>query len=228
MEAGRKSQADDCGDYQDAFRKKVFGLLKMGYDALIGERLDSNGLGAASWKNEEEEHITGEMARAIHKILESRTSPKWAGRFAIHEDPPIHAPGRKGKRRKRVDIEFEWTRRGPRPRYPFEAKRLCRNTHAIGDYLGPKGLGEFLSGHYGGGRDEAGMVGYIQSDTPESWAVKAQKKFEKEPEKIKARPDGNWREAVIINELPYCFYSKHHRDSGDGPIEIYHVFFVFC
>jgi hypothetical protein len=219
MEAGKKFQTDDCGDYQDAFRKKVFRLLKMGYDALHSK----------SFKNYEEEDITGEIVEIIKKILESRKSPKWAGHFSIHEEPPINAQSRKGKRRKRIDIEFEWTRRGVRPRYPFEAKRLCKNTHAtMGEYLGAKGLGEFVSGHYAGDKDEAGMLGYIQSDTPEFWGAKAQKKFEKEPEKINACSDGNWTEAVIIEELPHCFYSKHHRASGDRPIEIYHAFFVFC
>src|SRR3989339_432301 len=103
--------------YQKAFRKKVFTLLKMGYD-----RLDT-----IYFKNAEEEDITGELVRTIKEILEDRSSPEWMISFAIHEETRINTPGRKGKRRKRVDIEFEGVCHGRRPRYPFEAKRLCTN-----------------------------------------------------------------------------------------------------
>jgi len=167
MQSDRRPKADDSKEYQKAFRRKVFKLLKMGYD-----RLD-----AASFKNSEEEDITGEIVREINEILEDRGSPSWVSSLAVHEELRINEPTRKGKRRKRVDIEFEWVCHGPRHRYPFEAKRLCVNTHPIGEYVGPAGLGEFLSGNYAQDRIEAGMIGYVQSDTPKSWATKAQTKF---------------------------------------------------
>ncbi len=219
MIPAKKPQTDDSYEYQTAFRKKVFKLLKMGYD-----RLD-----IVSFKDAEEEDITGEIVRKINEILEDRGSPPWVSYFAIHEDPSINAVGRKGKRRKRIDIEFERVCHGPRPRYPFEAKRLCTNTHAtMGKYLGSEGLGEFLSGSYARDKIEAGMIGYIQSDTPEFWAAKAQKTFLDETEKIKACPDGNWADVPIIDRLTHCFRSKHHRTSEEGPITLYHTFLVFC
>lgn len=72
------------------------------------------------------------------------------------------------------------------------------------------------------------MIGYIQSDTPEIWAGKARSEFNKEPEKIKACPDGAWTKAVIIDELSHCFRSKHDRNAIPRPITIFHAFFVFC
>jgi hypothetical protein len=219
MEPASKPQTDDSNEYQKAFRKKVFTLLKMGYDRLE----------TISFNDAVEEDITGEITRNINEILVDRSSPRWVSYFAVHEDPRINVAGRRGKHRQRVDIEFERVCHGPRPRYSFEAKRLCTNTHAtMGEYMGSTGLGEFLSGNYARDKIEAGMLGYIQSDTPELWSTKALKTFKKEPEKIKACPDGNWTNVVIIDELPHCFRSKHHRISEEDPITIYHTFLVFC
>jgi hypothetical protein len=218
MQSDRQPKADDSKEYQKAFRVFVFKLLKMGYD-----RLD-----AASLKDSEEEDITGEIVREINEILDDRGSPSWVRFFTVHEELRINEAGRRGKRRKRVDIEFEWVCHCPRPHYPFEAKRLCINTHPISEYVSPSGLGEFLSGNYAQDRIEAGMIGYVQSDTPESWAAKAQKKFEKEPEIIQACSDGNWTNIKIISELGHCFRSKHHRSTEKRPITLYHVFLIFC
>lgn len=218
MQPNRQLKADDSKEYQKAFREKVFKLLNMGYD-----RLD-----AASLKDSEEEDITGEIVRKINEILEDRGSPSWVSFFAIHEDPMINEPGRRGKRRKRIDIEFQWVCQGPRPSYPFEAKRLCSNTHPIGKYVGSTGLGEFLSGNYARDKLEAGMIGYVQSDTPKSWAEKAQKKFDKEPKLVRACSDGSWTSITIIGELSHCFRSKHHRITKKRPITLYHVFLIFC
>ncbi|MDA3918298.1 MAG: hypothetical protein PF690_15175 [Deltaproteobacteria bacterium] len=218
MQSGRQPKADDNKEYQKAFRKYVFKLLKMGYD-----RLD-----AISLQDSEEEDITGEIVREINDILEYRGSPQWVRNFAVHEELRINDPDRRGKRRKRIDIEFEWVCHCPRHRYPFEAKRLCVNTHPIGEYVGSAGLGEFLSGNYAQDKIEAGMIGYVQSDTPESWAAKVQNKFEKDSEIIKACPDGNWTNITIIGGLTHCFRSKHHRVAEKRPITLYHVSLIFC
>ena len=127
MPSDKQPTKDDSKDYQKAFRRKIFTLLNMGY-----ERLDN-----ASLKDSEEEDITGEIVREINEILEDRGSPSWVGSFAVHEELRINKPTRKGKRRKRVDIDFEWVCHGPRQHYPFEAKRLRVNSHPISDYLEP-------------------------------------------------------------------------------------------
>ena len=218
MQSNRQPKTDDSKEYQKAFREYVFKLLKMGYD-----RLDT-----VSLQDSEEEDITGEIVREINEILEDRGSPPWVRLFAVHEELRINEPGRRGKRRKRVDIEFEWVCHCPRHHYPFEAKRLCVNTHPIGEYVGPAGLGEFLSGNYAREKLEAGMIGYVQSDTPKSWAKKAQKKFDKEPKLVRACSDGSWTSITIIGELSHCFRSKHNRITKKRPITLYHVFLIFC
>ena len=208
---------DDSIDYQIAFRKKVFALLNMGYSRLEPK----------IFKEAQEEEITGEIVREMNEVLVGRSAPKWASFIAVHEDPRINSPRRKGKNRKKADIEFEYVRHHNRPRYPFEAKRLCTNSHPVGVYLGPEGLGEFISGNYAYDKNEAGMLGYIQSNTVETWASKIEKNFHDQAERIMVCPDGCWGDVRIISELSDCYRSKHNRSPEIGPITIYHALLIF-
>ncbi len=211
--------SDDRKEYRLAFRKQVFQLLKWGYDRLE----------ALNYRQSEEEAISGDLAEKIEEIIQNRELPGWVGRYSVHVEKPVNTVERKGKRRQRLDMEFERVRHGPRPRYIFEAKLLCKNTHAtMGAYFGPQGLGEFLSGNYASESDEAGMLGYVQSDTPRVWAQKATSKFENDPKPIGVRPGGTWSDTVILPDLDHCYRSKHDRLEEGGPITIYHLFLVFC
>ncbi|MGB5156897.1 hypothetical protein [Desulfobacterium sp. N47] len=208
---------DDKEDYHRIFRKRIFRLLKWGYD-----RLD-----ASICRTAEEEDITGDLVKEINEITQDRTYPRWVANFYIVEDPRVNVDNRKGKRRKKIDIQFIRVQPGPRPCYYFEAKRLSASTHPIGKYLGPEGLGEFLSGSYGRETNEAGMLGYIQSHTAEYWAEKARSKLLNEPDDYQVDADEYWIEKKIIKELNHCYSSKHQRTIGKSPIAIFHCFLVF-
>jgi hypothetical protein len=214
-----KSASDDRHEYHKAFRRQVFELLRRGY-----ERLDS-----LAFKDSDEEDITGELVREIRNVTENRSSPSWAHCYAIHDDPRINAPNRLGKRRLRLDIEFERTGAGKHPRYPFEAKRLSSQTHAKMDkYLGPDGLRQFLSGNYASEQDEAGMLGYVQSETPSCWAKKAHDTFIKNTDLFQLCFDGKWKHVDNLTNLDNCYRSKHNRPSVGKPITLFHVFLSFC
>jgi hypothetical protein len=211
--------SDDINDYRSAFRKRVFTLLKWGY-----ERFD-----AAVYKSSEEEDITGDLVKEIKEVLQDRNYPRWVGKYTVHEEPRVNTPDRKGKKRKRLDIEFERVCHGSRPCYPFEAKRLCAKTHAtINEYFGSSGMGEFLAGNYAADKDEAGMLGYIQSDTLEIWGEKAKNKFKTDAAKIQMCPGGDWIRVNIINKLNCTYRSVHNRISIGKPIIVYHLFLDFC
>ena len=210
--------SDDINDYRSAFRKRVFTLLKWGY-----ERLD-----AAVYKSSEEEDITGDLVKEIKEVLQDRNYPRWVGKYTVHEEPRVNSPIRKGKHRKRLDIEFERVCHGSRPCYPFEAKRLCAKTHTISKYSGSSGMGEFLAGNYAADKNEAGMLGYVQSDTPEIWAEKAENKFRTDAAKIQMRRGGDWIRVNIINKLDCTYRSAHNRISVGKPIILYHLFLDFC
>jgi len=208
---------DDREDYRWIFRRQVFQLLKWGYDRL----------NAALYQKAEEEDITGNLVKELNEITQDRTYDHWVRNLYICEDPRINVDGRKGKRRLKIDIEFVSVQHGPRPRFYFEAKRLSAGTHAIGKYLGSEGLGEFLAGNYGREDNEAGMLGYIQSHTPGSWAEKAKNKLVNDPHAYQIEPDGCWTKNIIIEELKNCYRTNHYRLIGKSPIEIFHCFLVF-
>jgi hypothetical protein len=98
-------------------------------------------------------------------------------------DAPLRSerrnPPRKAKRRPRIDIEILYVKRGPRPRFQFEAKRLGLENH-VGDYLGKEGLGCFETGQYARDSDDAGMLGYVQKDTCDGWAGKIERSLHKD------------------------------------------------
>lgn len=213
-----ESSSDDSNDYHNAFRKRVFTLLKWGH-----ERLD-----AGAYKNSEEEDITGDLVKEIKAILQDRNYPRWISNYTVHEEPRINSLDRKGKHRKRLDIEFERVRHGSRPCYPFEAKRLCAKTHPISKYSGSSGMGEFLAGSYAADKNEAGMLGYIQSDTPEIWAKKAANKFKTDAAKIQMCSGGDWIRVNIINKIEHSYRTVHDRVSVGKPITMYHLFLNFC
>ena len=213
------STFDDRHEYRSVFRRQVFELLRRGY-----ERLDS-----PDFQDSEEEDITGELVREIRNVVEDRSGPSWAQHYAIHDDPKINTPGRLGKRRLRLDIEFERTGAGKHPRYPFEAKRLSSQTHAKMDkYLGPDGLRQFLSGNYAREQDEAGMLGYVQSETPSCWAKKVHDTFIKDTDLHQLCFDGNWKHVDNLTNFDNCYRSKHNRPSVGKPITLFHVFLSFC
>jgi len=197
---------DDREDYRRVFRKQVFQLLQWGYDRL----------NASEYQAAEEEDITGELAKEINAVLQDRTFPEWVWRFYVHEEFRINVAGRRGKRRNRLDIIVI-----------FEAKRLSAGTHSIGNYLGSKGLCQFLTGDYGQDVSEGGMLGYVQSHTPDYWAQKANEKINNAPQDYQICQDGCWINEKFLEELAPCYRSIHHRLFGKSPITIYHFFLVF-
>ena len=208
----------DSEEYYKGFRNKVFKLLKMGYD-----HLDS-----VTFKDSEEPDITGELVKQIREVIQDRSSPAWAWNFAVHEDPPVNVIGRLGKRRPRLDIELELTGRGPHPRYPFEAKRLSGKTFGARKYLGEGGLMDFLCGKYASKQSEAGMLGYVQSDSENYWADEIKMQFKLKISQMRIYPGGNWCSVQDLDIFSHCYRSKHNRTSVGKPITMYHVLLLFC
>src|ERR1700726_4907458 len=95
--------------YRAAFIRNCHTLIARGYSALSH----------ASFRDKQETEITGELVRSIKYVLQRPDSPPWMDRFFVADDPPVNAPKRKGKSRRRVDIEIERGEHGPRPRLQF-------------------------------------------------------------------------------------------------------------
>ncbi len=143
---------------REEFRHHVHALLAAGYERLA----------PSDYARTEEPSITGDLVQAMKAYIEDPNAPDWVERYEPLDDPPQNVPGRMGKRRPKIDIEIVKTMRGPRPRFRWEAKRLDKN-HPVTIYLGSEGMGALLSGYYPIQEDEAGMLGYVQSDTLNAW-----------------------------------------------------------
>ena len=202
--------------YQEAFVRRCHELLAMGY-----ARLD-----AASFRSEEETVITGELGLAITEMLESADAPPWAQHFAASEEQPVNAPGRSGKRRRRVDIEVIKTQRGRRPRMQFEAKRL-HDSGSVSEYLGADGLGLFLAGEYAAAHPDAGMLGYVQMGGSADWADKIGSRLNGDCGRYKVTGGGAFRQHHLTPLLESTYRSQHNRRSTGNPITIFHTFLRF-
>jgi hypothetical protein len=81
-----------------------------------------------------------------------------------------------------------------------KAKRLSASPkHRVGGYLGPKGMGAFLSGEYAAEYGDAGKVGYMQSHTAEHWGDELAAKLGTSPGKFGIEPDGEWRPVHVAD-----------------------------
>ena len=119
-------------------------------------------LNATSLATKEEDDITGELVREARKVLQDPSSPEWVSHYGIREQSPQNTGGKLGKRRPKIDIEFERNTRGLRPCLGFEAKRLGRGGR-LADYLGSEGLARFLGCYYPTTHGDAAMLAYVQA-----------------------------------------------------------------
>jgi hypothetical protein len=200
--------------YREAFLAKCHHLILMGYSKM----------NASAFRVAEETAITGELVKEIAAILESDEAPEWADRFDVHDDPPQNAPGRQGKRRRRVDIAFLFVQRGVRPRLLFEAKRL-HDSGCVAAYLGADGLGMYVSGEYAPHDPGAGMLGYVQSGTIKEWSAKLGEAMDRNRRKYRMTTDGDLCSNPLVVGIETS-RSRHERAKGT-PIAVYHSFLLF-
>lgn len=202
--------------FRDAFIRNCHKLIAIGYARM----------NAVSFKTEEEPVITGELVLAMNAAIEASDAPSWANHLVVLDDPSINAPGRRGKRRRRVDIEVVRAERGERPRLQFEAKRLYAKG-SVDEYLGPDGMGRFLTGDYAAEHDNAGMLGYVQTGEPDNWAHEIEKNLDENRETYGVTEDGDFQPHHLTPSLDHTYRSKHDRATVGKPITIFHTLLRF-
>jgi len=207
----------ECGaDYARRFVPRAHELIARGYAKLT----------PSDFCNAEEDDITGEIVRAVDAVLDDGDAPSWACWFSIHDDPHIHDPDRKGKRRRRLDIRIDSSERHPRSRLGFEAKRLG-SKHGCSAYLGAEGLGCFLTGKYAADNRAGAMLGYVQQGQPADWAKKIGQAIAKKAAQLSLLPSSPWSPHRLTPRLRHTYRSGHDRPTLGSPIEIYHTFLLF-
>lgn len=195
----------DAAAYRRKFVATVHRVLACAFRHLV----------PATLAGKEETDITGVLVEQMRNVVQSRTCPAGAMNFSIHDDQPVSGSGVEGKRRPRIDIVVERTGRGPRPLFHFEAKRLHRSD-SVAAYMGDEGMECFLSGKYAPTEPDAGMLGYVQQDTPQTWTTRLRKGLEARGMNLSPHP--------ADPALPYTYRSSHLRSGR--PFELFHVLLV--
>ena len=208
----------DRREYVAQFRRHCHQLIAVGHGRLHAE--DHSG--------SEEDFITQRLKETIKAAQRERALPRWADRYFITDQAPVSVPDRVGKGRPQIDIEIESTESRSRPVYHFEAKRLrVDDSHSVSEYLGAAGLGMFLTELYGRSGDEGGMLGYVQSQSPEHWADAISGKLQSDPKQDHLlTDDGMWTETPMIPLLKHTYATRHNRPTL-GSITIYHTLLDF-
>ena len=204
----------DPRDYVAQFRRHCHQLIAAGYNRIRGE----------SHFESAEDFITQRLVETLKAAQRERTLPKWADRYFIRDQVPVSAPKRVAKDRPIIDIEVESSECRSRPVFHFEAKRLrVDGSHSVSNYVGPKGLGSFLAEWYARSGDEGGMLGYVQSESPQHWAQAIERKLQRDPkEKHRLTDDGRWTAVRLIPTLEYTYCTQHNRPTL-GNIRVYHT-----
>jgi hypothetical protein len=205
---------EDGPIYELNFVRQCLRLVAQGY-----ERLNSGKLSHA-----QEPAITGELVRTIKEVQNGTDVPGWMDHLFVADDPPVNSPGRFGKKRARVDIEFERGGRNPRLHLQFEAKRLYRSD-SVNEYLGAAGLGMFTSGEYAAQHEVAGMLGYVQTETNAIWADRIASSMGADSTRYCVRSP--LATVDVTSELPHVRLSSHHRTSVGRSLAVYHAFLTF-
>jgi hypothetical protein len=196
--------------YNNRFRQDAHQLLVWGYqDALPQIHSDLV-----------EEEITGLIVEAIERKLDNPSTPERFDRYSIDEEKPIAVEGRKGKRRRRLDLVVVSGHCRPRPKYIFEAKRLRKNGYPIGKYVGEGGLQCFVKGVYASEHPEAAMIGYLQSDNAIYWETELHRSFKDSPDLYIRQL---LQKAQVLSSITDVWTSEHEREEN-APIIIYHIF----
>jgi hypothetical protein len=194
--------------HRRSLRTHAHELIALGYQELH----------AGDYTNSEEPEITGELVRAMREVQERESAPAWAVYYTIHDDPPLNVPDKRGRKRPRVDIEFERIARGSRLRFRCEAKRLRRNRD-VRQYLGEDGLGCFTSVNYPLTHREAGMRGFVQSDGEIAWAARIETALRQAPDTYGIAGNDVWEKNQITLQLSYTYRSRHYCPEFPSPAQ---------
>ena len=205
-------------DHVVRFRRHCHQLIAAAYKRIRAEQHSQS----------EEDFITQRLVEAIKAAQRGRSLPSWADRYFVRDQVPVSGSSRVGKKRHVIDIEFESTESRDRPLFHFEGKRLRKDrSDSVAEYLGREGLGSFLAGLYARSGHEGGMLGYVQSKSPQHWAEAIRRKLQRDPkEKHRLTGDGAWAAIRLIPALEHTYATRHNRPTL-GNITIYHTLLSF-
>jgi hypothetical protein len=201
--------------YPLSIKKQVHQLIAWGYEDSRS-KIKSD--------NEEEPSISGFIVESIVDRLRAPNCPAWCKYYFVQEDRPERVQGRSGKSRLKPDIVIEANFDG-RPEFVFEAKRLRKNGYGVARYVGPAGMGCFVSGLYAARYGETTMLGYVQSGSLEHWKDEIKNAINKSGTELELNSPQH--EVEIIDALPFEWVSEHRREGIGRTVTIFHILLDF-
>ena len=203
------------------FVERAHELLQAGYEAMDAKACNI-------WAEPE---ISGELAWKIEELLYTRRRP-WMRYWTAVDNWPENEPDkpgskkRLGKRRRLPDIKLKYAGLRETMYFRFEAKKLA----GTGDYNDlishTAGLGRFLRSVYGREDKAAGLLGYVQTESPDIHAERVRTALATDPRKYRVNPGGNWTSTAWKNG-PKCSFRVVHSREPASDIEIFYSFLLF-
>jgi len=195
--------------YEDAFVRRSHELLALGHRHLV----------AADLATLEETDITGKLCDAMNAALDAEDAPEWATVLTVVDDQPESVRQKTGKRRPRTDVCVRCINPRPENRFRFEAKRLNERA-ALAIYLGDSGMLALIHEYYGE-LSYAGMIGYIQKDTPAEWSARIRKALSVDPRKYEVVEPVEF--VALGVGVPEPVFSSQHKLSSKVAKRITHT-----
>jgi hypothetical protein len=203
------------------FVERAHELLQAGYEIMDAK-------GCNVWAEPE---ISGELAGKIEELLCTRRQP-WMRYWTAVDNWPENESDKQGykrrlgKRRKLPDIKLRYAGQRETLYFRFEAKKLA----GTGDYTDlishTDGLGRFLSRVYGRHDQAGGLLGYVQTESPEVHAERVRIALSTDPNKYQVSAEGDWTVVTWKNGPKCCFRAVHSRKGG-SLIVMFYSFLLF-
>ena len=203
------------------FVERAHELLQAGYEAMDARACNL-------WAEPE---ISGELAWRIEELLCTRRRPWMRYWTAVdnwpenEQDRPV-SKKRLGKRRRLPDIKLKYAGQRETLYFRFEAKKLA----GTGDYADlishEDGLGRFLRRVYGREDKAGGLLGYVQTESPEIHAERVREALVTDSKKYRVHAKGSWT-AATWNNGPKCSFRTVHLRECASVIVIFYSFLLF-
>jgi hypothetical protein len=215
----RASLSPDWDDYLIVLREDAHQLLAWGYADVRAELPTTR----------DEYDITGLIADAMARRTDDPATPERFSLYSVRPEHPVSSARTRGKDRPRLDIQIEKCGL-PKCYFTFEAKRMRDDggatiSDSLRHYLGPEGVGRFVTGRYAAESIEAAMLGYVQAHDPAFWLERVGSAFADDAaSELKAlRMLSGFQRTQIIPDLSHEAVSRHARDCLPH-LMLFHVF----
>ncbi|SRR5260370_6641859 len=209
----------------DRFIERVHCLLQAGYATMTPRDL-------AHFNLKHEPDITAGLAMRIQQLIDDHALPNVTRAWSVVDNWPenkTHLPLLRqppAKRRKLPDLKFRFGGQRQALYFRFEAKKLA-GTGDYDDLISHKdGLGRFLRKVYGREDQAGGLLGYVQTESPEIHAERVRKALVTDPKKYRVSPNGSWAPATWKNGPKCSFRAVHSRERASA-IVIFYSFLLF-